>query len=70
MKCVSGYYYLEKWQIEMEDIVFIDELKENNGDEKFIKIETGASIFRETYGGLQSLNLYICPKCYTVKAVL
>ena len=66
MKCVCGYYHLEDWQIKMEDVVFQDDLRKNNGSEKFLHIK-GSFHLEGEYGRDREVSVYTCPKCGTLK---
>ena len=67
MKCVCGYYHLEDYEIENEDVVFQDKLKENNGKEEFIRLEEKLHSY-DTYSfDSKAYSIYACPKCGTLK---
>lgn len=68
MKCICGYYHLEDWKIENEDIVFQDELRKNNGTEKFKEIY-GTFLIKgsDYYETKHEISIYACPKCGTLK---
>lgn len=65
MKCICGYYYMEDWEIEREDEVFQGELRQNNGNEKFIML-TDKMYEHRDYRTIEH-SLWVCPKCGTVR---
>ena len=74
MECKAcKYYYLTKKEIEKEDIVFHDELEQNNGTEEFILI-TGQymiGINKNNNKGRfnRASKLYACPKCGIIQLI-
>ena len=63
MKCVCGYEYQEEWDKQKK--CFLPTV----GDEKFIKIDTKATVEESGYHRAQrDVALHICPKCGTVRA--
>jgi hypothetical protein len=67
MKCICGYYHLEDWQIDLEDAVFQYDLRKDNGDSRFILLTDTMHI--ENGYGVKEVQLYVCPRCHTVKMV-
>jgi acetone carboxylase gamma subunit len=69
MKCVCGYYQLEEWEIDREDPVFDNEIRKNNGAEKFIEVE-GTFLIKQDYSRRIEVRIFACPRCKTLQLLL
>ena len=65
MKCVCGYEYTRD-EMDWIDEAYVD--VEDAGDEKFLKLNITATINKGSYGDLEEVFIYACPKCGTLKA--
>jgi hypothetical protein len=60
MKCVCGYKYEEKWNEEKKCSLPII------GDDAFINVDTKCTVRTDGYHQ-RDVNIYVCPKCGTLK---